>query len=563
MGLTAGQNVVLAHPAIKVRLQQSGPEPVDLIALLLDERGQVGADADFVFYNAPRHPSGGVVLTDQGLGLDLRLVPAVVDRVIVAANSDDDGQLDGLIVSVESNERLTFAPSSLSGLPTAVLLEFYRRSGGWRVRAVGQGWAAGLAGLAREYGVNVNAEPDEPAAPVRPDTAEPSQDLAPVRSELERLTRQRDSLIQEVAALDRRVDETRETIVETDELRLLQHVGYYQFRHPLDDVLASKDRLDSLRAKIKEAINKRTAVSGKSGWMVNGSLKEGAALVRQFSDLMLRTYNIEADNCVRTVRAHTVDTAKKRLEKTREAIVKNGSTMGVAIDENYHALRLDELQLTADHHLRVEQEKENAREERQRQREEAKAQEEFKRKKKDLLKEQAHYQSLLERSRANGDEAGLLEARERLAEITESIEDVEEMAANTRVGYVYVISNVGAFGDRVVKIGMTRREDPLQRVFELGSASVPFKFDVHTLVFSHDAVSLETALHREFDDRRVNRVNRRREFFHVTLAEVRIALEKVGTNHVVEFQELAEAPEWRQSQVQQSGDDRPGVSLSR
>ncbi len=280
-------------------------------------------------------------------------------------------------------------------------------------------------------------------------------------------------------------------------------------------------------------------------------MKEGAALVRQFGDLMLRTYNIEADNCVRTVRAHTVDTAKKRLEQTREAIVKNGSTMGVAIDESFHALRLEELQLTADHHLRVEQEKEDAREERQRQREEAKAQEEFKRRKKDLLKEQAHYQSLLDRSRANGDEAGLLEARERLAEITESIEEVEEMAANTRVGYVYVISNVGAFGDRVVKIGMTRREDPMQRVYELGSASVPFKFDVHALVFSHDAVALETALHREFDQQRVNRVNRRREFFRVSLAEVRAALEKVGTNHVVEFRELAEAPEWRQSQAQQ------------
>ena len=97
-------------------------------------------------------------------------------------------------------------------------------------------------------------------------------------------------------------------------------MGYYQFRHPLDDVLSSTQRLDGLFAKIKEAISKRTAVHGTPGWMVNGSLKEGAALVRQFGDLMLRTYNIEADNCVRTVRAHTVDTAKKRLERTREAI---------------------------------------------------------------------------------------------------------------------------------------------------------------------------------------------------------------------------------------------------
>ncbi len=556
MDLTAGQNVPVVAAALNVRLHQPGPTQVDLVALLLDYQGQVSADADFVFYNAPCHPSGGVTLAEQALILDLRLLPAVVERVVVAANSES--HLKDLTVLVESDDELRFATPYLAGLPTAVLLEVYRRGGGWRIRAVGQGWAAGLAGLAREYGVNVDAEPNKPES-----LRAPEPDLAPVQSELERLTHRRDALVQAVAALERQVSEAREALVETDELRLLQQVGYYQFRHPLDDVLSSKQRLDGLRALIKEAISKRTAVRGKSGWMVNGSLKQGEALVRQFSDLMLRTYNIEADNCVRTVRAHTVDTAKKRLERTREAIVKNGSTMGVAIDETFHALRLEELQLTADHYLRVEQEKEDAREERQRQREEAKAQEEFKRRKKDLLKEQAHYQSLLERSRLNGDEGGLLEARERLAEIAESIEEVEEMAANTRVGYVYVISNVGAFGDRVVKIGMTRREDPLQRVYELGSASVPFKFDVHALVFSQDAVSLETALHREFEQRRVNRVNRRREFFRVSLAEVRAALEKVGTNHVVEFRELAEAPEWRQSQAQQSADDRPGVDLSR
>ena len=558
VNLTAGQNVAVATGPMEVHLQQLGRSDADLVALLVDDRGQVRADVDFVFFNAPDHPTGAATIAGQVLRLDLRLLPADVERVVVAASSD--GELDGLAVLVKSDEHLKFAPVGLAGLPTAVLVEVYRRAGGWRVCAVGQGWAAGLAGLVREYGITVDAEPTPPATTNAP---EPEQGLLPIRSELQQLTARRDAVAQEVAALERRVGEARAALVETDELRLLQQVGYYQFRHPLDDVLSSKHRLDGLRGQIKEAISKRTAVRGKAGWMVNGSLKEGTALVRQFSDLMLRTYNIEADNCVRTVRAHTVETAKKRLERTREAIVHNGSTMGVAIDEAFHALRLEELQLTADHHLRVEQEKENAREERQRQREEAKAQEDFLRRKKDLLKEQAHYRSLLERSRLNGDQAGLLEARERLAEIADSIQEVEEMAANTRVGYVYVISNVGAFGDRVVKIGMTRREDPMQRVYELGSASVPFKFDVHALVFSHDAVALETALHREFDQQRVNRVNRRREFFRVSLPEVRAALEKVGTNHVVEFRELAEAPEWRQSQ-EQPRHGRPGaVDLSR
>lgn len=276
MDLIAGQNVPLHGATVTVSLQRHGRAAVDIVALLLDERGQVEGDADFVFYNAPRHPSGSVTLTEEGLSLDLRLVPAGVDRVIVAANGDGERQLDRLAVSVESDQKLTFAPSSLTGLPTAVLMEVYRRGGGWRVRAVGQGWAAGLAGLARDYGVNVDGEPDQSAVPTVPTLLEP--DLAPVQSELERLARRRDTLLQEVHALERQAREARELIVETNELRLLQAVGYYQFRHPLDDVAVSKKRLDGLRAQINRAIG-RTAVRGKSGWMVNGSLKEAAAPV--------------------------------------------------------------------------------------------------------------------------------------------------------------------------------------------------------------------------------------------------------------------------------------------
>lgn len=555
--LTAGQNVLASPGVLEVRLRYLGQEEPDLVALLLDIRGGVSADVDFVFYNAAKHPSGSVSLVGNALRVDPAQVPDTVERIVVAAHNDGSGGLPGVAIVVSTiTEELTFTPQHLDGLPTAVLVEIYRRAGAWRVRAVGQGWATGLAGLARDYGVVVDAGRDH--APGS------TSDRELTRSEVDGLSQQRDSLLAELATLTQRLQDARAALVETDERMLLQQVGFYQFRHPLDDVLSSKQRLDQLRAQIKGAITKRTAVHGRSEWMVNGSLKEGQTLVRQFGDLMLRTYNIEADNCVRTVRAHTVDTAAKRLERTREAIVKNGATMGVAIDESFHALRLEELQLTADHHLRVEQEKEDLRAERQRQREEVKAQEEFRQRRKDLLKEQAHYRGLLERSQRNGDPAGEAEARERLAEIADTIEEVEEMAANTRVGHVYVISNVGAFGDRMVKIGMTRREDPMQRVYELGSASVPFRFDVHALVFSRDAVALEGALHREFDEQRVNRVNRRREFFRVSLAEVRAALEKVGTNHVVEFRDLPEAPEWRQSQAQQQNDDgRAGVRVGR
>ncbi|MGH3545167.1 MAG: GIY-YIG nuclease family protein [Mycobacteriales bacterium] len=119
-------------------------------------------------------------------------------------------------------------------------------------------------------------------------------------------------------------------------------------------------------------------------------------------------------------------------------------------------------------------------------------------------------------------------------------------AANIRAGYVYVISNVGAFGDQMIKVGMTRRLEPMDRVRELGDASVPFKFDVHALFFSADAVGIETEMHKRLTDRRVNRVNLRREFFHATPAEARDHLSQL-TGELLTFEELSEAIEYRQS----------------
>jgi hypothetical protein len=149
--------------------------------------------------------------------------------------------------------------------------------------------------------------------------------------------------------------------------------------------------------------------------------------------------------------------------------------------------------------------------------------------------------------RGQGESEAAAKLRERLGEIEAGRAEVEALAANARGGHVYVISNVGAFGDGVVKIGMTRRLDPQDRIRELGDASVPFRFDVHALVQNHDAVGLERALHTRFADRRLNHVNLRREFFRATPAEVLHALQQIPNANVVEFTELPEAAEWRAS----------------
>ncbi|HEY7818504.1 MAG TPA: GIY-YIG nuclease family protein [Vicinamibacteria bacterium] len=158
-----------------------------------------------------------------------------------------------------------------------------------------------------------------------------------------------------------------------------------------------------------------------------------------------------------------------------------------------------------------------------------------------------HYQTVLATLRAGGDASAVAEAEAKLAEIRAAIEGVEARAANARAGYVYVISNIGSFGERMVKIGLTRRLEPLDRVRELGDASVPFRYDVHALIFSEDAVALEAKLHQALADRRVNLVNLQREFFFTTPADVCALLEQFQGN-LLSFEERPEAAEWHQSE---------------
>ena len=220
--------------------------------------------------------------------------------------------------------------------------------------------------------------------------------------------------------------------------------------------------------------------------------------------------------------------------------------MSVQISLRYHGLRLQELEPTSDYLARKEEEKELERAERERMREEAKVHAEMERERKRLKKERAHYENDLARLDDTGDEEAVARLRSQLEDVDRAIEDVDYRAANIRAGSVYVISNVGSFGDHVVKIGLTRRLDPGERVRELGDASVPFRYDVHALYFSKDAVTLEQKLHERFAEQRINRVNARREFFRVTAAEVKQAMQELAGD-LLEFADVPEALEYRQS----------------
>lgn len=360
--------------------------------------------------------------------------------------------------------------------------------------------------------------------------------------------------VEEIASthfeLTRQVDLAKKAIVATEDIAILQEAGVYAYVHPLSDVVSYQAQLSKIQEQIKSMVKKDGgAVSATTSWTVNGSEAQGRAMVRDISKLMLRAFNAEADNLVRSLKPYKLAAAVERLEKVAETIAKLGNSMSIRIAPAYQALRVKELQLTADYLQKTADDKDKERAERERLKEERKAQQEMEREKERLEKERQHYTNALASLTAKGDLEAADRIRAKLEDVEKAINDVDYRAANIRAGYVYVISNIGSFGESLVKIGMTRRLDPMERIRELSDASVPFNYDVHAIFFSHDAVGIETAMHSRLGARRLNLVNVRREFFQVTAAEAKQHLSELA-GELLTFHDVAEALEYRQSTEQ-------------
>lgn len=348
--------------------------------------------------------------------------------------------------------------------------------------------------------------------------------------------------------LERAVKELEDKLGDLNTADYQAEVGFYKYANPALDSVELRTRLEDNKRKQKKMVTDKDAVSVIQSFTFNASAAKGKKFLYDMQKMALSLYNAEAENAVKTVKAGHLQTAIDKLNRCAERIEKFGSFINLAIKWQYQNLRTEELALTAQYLEQVQREKEEERERRAQLREEAKVQKELEAEMARLRKEQEHYQIVLQTLKEKGDSEEAEKLEKHLEEINKSIDDVDYRAANIRAGYVYVISDIGAFGENVVKIGMTRRLDPLERIRELSSASVPFKFDVHALFFNKDAVGLETWLHHEFDDKRVNKVNNRKEFFYATPEEVLAKLKEKDVA-VVEYKTEAEAEEYRMSQA--------------
>ena len=338
---------------------------------------------------------------------------------------------------------------------------------------------------------------------------------------------------------------------------IFQGFGLYMPTYKFANSDLYKDKLNSLRNTQKQMISDGRACTGNMNWAVNNSKAKGNKMVKDMQKLLLRAFNVECDDIIRNVRVTNYTQSKDKIIRSSEQISKLGTIMSISISPEYVNLKIDELFLALDFELKKQEEKDRIRELKEQQREEAKVQKEIEEARKRLEKERKHYQNaldkLLEQIADNPDDINLLDKRRKLEEqindTNKAISDVDYREANKRAGYVYIISNIGAFGENVYKIGMTRRLDPMERVNELGDASVPFNFDVHALIFTEDAPKLEAALHTAFERQKVNKINPRREFFRVSLDDIKQVV-RSNFDKTVEWIDVPEAAQYRQSIIQ-------------
>lgn len=396
------------------------------------------------------------------------------------------------------------------------------------------------------------------AANIQREIQQLNQEKQVVLKEIEKIENECERLSLKSASLESEIQDKKNTLVILDDEALYQDFGLYTPVYNLMNSEAYKDKLQVVRERQKTMIKNNTAAYFPPNFTYNNSLAQGKKLVADNVKQILRAFNNECEAIIDKVKFNNVESIRKRIIKSYEALNKLNAKMKISITPSYLDLKLQEMNLCYEYSLKKQEEKEEAKRIREEQREAQKLQKEIQEARKNSMKEKAHYTNALKRIEeqllhASIEEKTLLESKKmeiqnQISSIEEELRQIDYREANQRAGYVYIISNIGSFGKDIYKIGMTRRLEPMDRVDELGDASVPFKFDVHAMIFSDDAPALEAALHRAFDDKKVNMVNTRREFFHVTLEEIEEVVRK-NFDKTVEFTRIPTADQYRESQM--------------
>ena len=361
---------------------------------------------------------------------------------------------------------------------------------------------------------------------------------------------------QEITLMDQQLKTLQEQLAIAKDEDEMQTYGLYEPKYDFVDSVAYKERLDSIRRQQKQMIRDKVAAVGATEWTIDGSKSKGKAFINANIKQILRSFNNETEVIIGKVKHSNLEASEKRIRKSFDTLNNLYTREKVHLTQRYLDLKLEEMYLAYEYAAKKQEEKEILAEEREREREERQLQKKLEKEKNKFNRENERINEEIEKAKAEMQAANDEEKAKLEAEITKlkatleknngEIEKIDEWRETPGAGYVYIISNIGSFGEDVFKIGVTRRDDPDERIRELSNASVPFKYDSHVFIFSKDAYTLESNLHERFDRKRVNKVNRRKEFFNITIDDVKKIVEENKAN-VHSFVEDAEAEEYYDS----------------
>ena len=273
---------------------------------------------------------------------------------------------------------------------------------------------------------------------------------------------------------------------------------------------------------------------------------------------LFRCFNNECNSIINNLTIKNIDSSRNKLYKSFTALNKLYELDFVQLSTEFYESKLKELTLNYSYIQQLENEREQQKAIREQLIEEEKVRKEIEKAKIKIEKEENQFKNEISKLMSYLNKTTIdiekqlyvdkiKELETKLSSLQKDKENILQREQNTRAGFVYIISNVGSFGENIYKIGMTRRLEPMDRIKELSDASVPFSFDVHALIFSDDAPTLENILHKTFEKNRVNQINPRKEFYNIDLEKIKEVV-KNNYNNTVNFINYADAYEYRESQ---------------
>ncbi|WP_285122245.1 DUF4041 domain-containing protein [Lactococcus petauri] len=347
----------------------------------------------------------------------------------------------------------------------------------------------------------------------------------------------------------------RDIALANDEIGL-QEFGFFERKYNFVSSVKYKVELSNVRMAEKIMVKNNEAGIIIQPLTMDGSANKGKTMQKQLIKAAIRGFNGEADAILTKISSSNLEQKLSAIEKSWEQLNKIYAKNFIQINHKYLELKKDELRLAAEFELKKQEEKDKLREEKEREKEERKLQAELAKQRQKYDKDITQFSNailLAENKLKNASEYEIGELKKQIEqyklkinELSNEKEELNTKFSNAKAGYVYIISNIGSFGEGIVKIGVTRRLTPTDRVDELGSASVPFKFSINALIFNDDAFDLETRLHKHFDKYRVNKFNNRKEYFRVDLEKIKSYLETDSSLNV-EWNENPENFEYEQT----------------